>query len=89
MDTKTIIMGVAYSLLVKVAESASYKTTPETLANSHCSLGMRPRQDYTHRGMLNDCVSARWSPMCQYSALTLFGDSHPLATRHSRESERH
>ena len=30
---------------------------------------MRPWQDYTL--MLNDCVSARWSPMCQYSALNL------------------
>jgi len=39
--------------------STSYKTTPETLANTHCSLGMRPRQDYTHCVMLNDCVSAR------------------------------
>ena len=30
----------------------SYKTTPETLTNSHHSLGMRPRQDYTHSVML-------------------------------------
>ena len=38
-------------------------TTPETLANTHRSLGTSPRQDYMHRVMLNDRVSARWSPM--------------------------
>ena len=44
----------------------------ETLANklTYRSLGTRPRQDYTHCVMLNDCVSARWSPMHQYLALT-------------------
>ena len=35
--------------------------------------------------MLNDCVSARWSPMYQYLALTSLRDSHPLPTRHIRE----
>ena len=50
---------------------------------------MRPRQDYTHHVMLNDCVNARWSPMCQYSALTSLEDSHPLATAYSPESVRH
>ena len=69
--------------------SASYKTTPETLANIHHSLGMRPRQDYSHCIMLNDCVSARWSLMCQYLALTSLRDSHPLPTRHSCESVMH
>ena len=49
--------------------STSNKTTQETLANSHCGLGMRPRQDYTHI-MLNNCVSAHWDPMCQCLALT-------------------
>ena len=39
-------------------------------------------QANTHRVMLNDCVSARWSPMHQYLALTLPRDSHPLPTRH-------
>ena len=37
--------------------STSYEMTPETLANSHHSLGMRPRKDYTDSVMLNDCVS--------------------------------
>ena len=32
---------------------------------------MRPRQDYTHRVMLNDCVCACWSPMYQCLTLTL------------------
>ena len=41
-------------------EYTSYETTPETLTNSHCSLGMRPQQDYTHPVMLNNYVSARW-----------------------------
>ena len=60
--------------------SNSYETTPETLANSHRSLGMRPQQDYiyTHCVMLNDCVSGPWSPMYQCSAFTLLGDSYPL-----------
>ena len=49
---------------------------------THRSLVTRPRQDYTHRVMLNDCVSARWSPMYQYLALTSLRDSHPLPTRH-------
>ena len=62
--------------------STSYKTT---LANTHHSLGTRPRQDYTHCVMLNDCVSARWSPMYQYLALTSLRDSHRLPTRHIRE----
>ena len=62
-----------------------YKTSPETLANTHRSLGTSPRQDYTHRVKLNDCVSARWSPMYQYLALTSLRDSHPLPTRHIRE----
>ena len=53
--------------------------------SSHRSLGIRPRQDYTHCVMLNDCISARWSPMCQSLALASFRDSHPLPTRHSRE----
>ena len=35
--------------------------------------------------MLNDCVSARWSPMYQYLALTSLRDSHRLPTRHIRE----
>ena len=30
-----------------INDSTSYKTTPETLANSHRSRKMRPRQDYT------------------------------------------
>ena len=67
----------------------NYKTTPETLANGHRSLGMRLRQDYTHCVMLNDCVSSCWSPMCRYPAFTLLRNSHPLATRHSRELVRH
>ena len=45
---------------------------------------MRPRQDYTHHVMLNGRVSTRWSLMCQYSALTLLRDSHPLPTRQSK-----
>ena len=49
------------------------------------SLGMRPRQDYMHRVILNDCVSARWSPMYQYLALISLRDSHSLPTRHIRE----
>ena len=56
-----------------------------TLANTHRSLGTRPRQDYTDSVMLNDCVSARWSPMYQYLALTSLRDSHRLPTRHIRE----
>ena len=67
----------------------SYKTTPETLANNHHSLRLRPRQDFTHRVMLNNCVSAHWSLMCHYLALTSLRDIHSLATRHSRESVRH
>ena len=43
-----------------------------------------PRQDYTHRVMLNDCVSVCWSPIISIS-LTLLRNSHLLATRHSRE----
>ena len=58
--------------------STSYKTTPETLANSHRSLGTRPRQDYTHCVMLNNCVSARWSPVCQYLAITSLRDTVTL-----------
>ena len=50
--------------------------------NTHRSLGTRPRQDYTYRVMLNDYVSACWSPMYQYLALTSLRDSHPLPTRH-------
>ena len=64
--------------------STSYKTTPETLARWR-SLETRPRQEYTHRVMVNDCVIARWSPMYQYLALTLLRDSHSLPTRHIRE----
>ena len=45
-----------------------FKTTPETLAN--IVTGMR--QDAV---MLNDCVSARWSPVCQYLVLTLLEES--------------
>ena len=52
---------------------------------THRSLGMRPRLDYTHCVMLNDCVSAPWSPMYQYLALTSLRDSHPFPTRHIRE----
>ena len=48
-------------------------------------LGTSPRQDYMHRVMLNDRVSARWSLMYQYLALTSLRDSHPLPTRHIRE----
>ena len=71
--------------------STSYKTIPETLANSHRSLGMRPQQDYLHRVMLNDCdcISAHWSPMCQCLALTLLRDSCLWAIKHSHESVRH
>ena len=54
-------------------------------ANTHRSLGTRPKQDYTDSVMLNDCVSARWSPMYQYLALTSLRDSHRLPTRHIRE----
>ena len=36
----------------------------------------------THRVMLNDCVSARWSLMYQYLALTSLRDSYLLPTRH-------
>ena len=32
--------------------------------------------------MLNDCVSAHWSPMYQYLALTSLRDSHRLPTKH-------
>ena len=53
--------------------------------NTHRSLRTRPRQDCTHRVMLNDCISARWSPMYHYLVLTLLRDSHPLPTRHIRE----
>ena len=53
----------------------------ETLANTHRSLGTSPRQDYTQ----NDCVSACWSRMYQYFALTSLRDSHPLPARHIRE----
>ena len=56
------------------------QTTPETLANR------RLQEDYTHPAMLKDCVSARWSLMCQCLALTSLRDSYPLSTRHSRES---
>ena len=49
--------------------STNNKTTPETLANSHRGLGMRPQQS-THVVMLNDCVSAHWSSMYQCLALT-------------------
>ena len=41
-------------------------------------------QDKTTRTvscMLNDCVSARRSPMYQYVALTSLRDSHPLPSR--------
>ena len=69
--------------------STSYKTTPETLAYRHCSLGMRQEEDYTHCVMLNNCVSARWSPMCQCLSLTSLRDSQPLPTRYSRESLMH
>ena len=61
------------------------KLLRETLANTHRSLGTRPRQDYTHCVMLNDCVSARWSPKYQCLALTSLRDSHRLPTRHIRE----
>ena len=57
--------------------------------NSHHSFRMTPRQDLTHRVMLNNHVSARWSSMCQCLGLTSLGDSHPLATRHSHESVRY
>ena len=64
---------------------ASVVIVLDTLANTHRSLGTRPRLDYTHRVMLNDFVSARWSPMYQYLALTSLRDGHPLPTRHIRE----
>ena len=35
----------------------------------------RPRQDYTRHVMPKDCVSAHWSPMCQYQAHTLLRQS--------------
>ena len=76
-------------LRIFVNGSTSYETTPETLANSCCSLGMRPRQDYSHLVVLTDCVSACLSPMCQYSALILLKDGHPLTTGHKCESVRH
>ena len=53
----------------------------DTSKYSPYSLGTRPRQDYTHRVMLNNCVSAHWSPMYQYLALTSLRDSHPLQSR--------
>ena len=58
--------------------SRSYKTTPETLADSHCSLGMRPRQDHTLRVVLNNHVSTHWSPMCHYLALTSLRDNYSI-----------
>ena len=85
----------------------SYKTGTQTQANTHCSLGTRPRQDYMHAPchaslagqtltprvslaretsvMLNDCVSARWSPKYHHLALTSLRNRHPLPTRHIRE----
>ena len=45
----------------------------------------KTRLHYTQCVVLNDCVSARWSPMCQYLALTSLRDSHRLPTRHIRE----
>ena len=45
----------------------------EVLKPKYGNRSMEIRQD--HFVMLND-----WSPMCQYSALTLLGNSHPLAT---------
>ena len=67
--------------------SISIKTTPETQANSHHSLEMRPQRDYNHRVMLNNC--ARWSPVCQCLTLTSLRDSHSLPTRHSHDSVMH
>ena len=69
--------------------STSYKTTPETLAKIGRSLELRPRQDYIHRVMVNYCISARWSPICQCLALTSLTVSHPLPKRHNRESVMH
>ena len=52
----------------------SYATTPETLISS---FGMRPRQDYTYRVMLNDCFSAR---CMEFDALVATWLSHHLET---------
>ena len=55
------------------------------MAQSVTKLLPRATQDYTHRVMLNNCVSARWSSMYLYLALISLRDSQPLATRHSHE----
>ena len=54
-----------------VCPATSFKTTPETLANCHHN----ETETLRHHVMLNDCVGARWSPVCQYSLLTLLEES--------------
>ena len=46
----------------------------------------RMSRNETTLTVLNNCVRGRWSPMCQYSALTSLRDSHCLSTRHSRKA---
>ena len=76
-------MSVVIVLLQWLNQLQDYYET--TQANTHRSLGTRPRHDYAHRVILNDCVSAPWSLMNQCLALTSLRDSHLLPTRHIRE----
>ena len=64
--------------------STRYKTTPETQGNTVVS---ERDQDKTTRTVSSykTTVSARWSPMYQYLALTSLRNSHRLPTRHTRE----
>ena len=83
-------LGLRQALLSQCACSDSQtqtKTNGECMGQpcglyAHRSLRTSPRQDCTHRVMLNDYVSARCSPIYQYLALTSLRDSHPLPTRH-------
>ena len=42
----------SFSLRIFANGSTTYKTTQEILVNSHCTLGLRRKQDYTHCVML-------------------------------------
>ena len=84
-----IVMQMQVFSLFVSNGSTSYKITPETWANTHRSLGTRPRHDYTHCVMLNNFVSARWSPMYQYLVLTSLRDnSHLLPIREPGKDRR-
>ena len=74
-------MSVRVEALYGLSRESGYARLPQDCSSfqrhSNQSLGMRPRQDYTHCVMLNDCVSARLSLLYgqyQYLAHTSLKD---------------